>query len=69
MANLLGKSITSNYLPITSLFVWLISHQPAVVFSQSKLATNNQPKQGHEARDLDTRNQHGGFINNFFSKK
>jgi hypothetical protein len=28
---------------LTSLVVWLISHQPAVVFSQSKLATNNQP--------------------------
>jgi hypothetical protein len=26
------------------LFVWLISHQPAVLFSQNKPATNNQPK-------------------------
>jgi hypothetical protein len=25
------------------LFVWLISHQPAVLFSQSKPATSNQP--------------------------
>jgi hypothetical protein len=24
-------------------FVWLISHQPAVLFSQNKPATNNQP--------------------------
>jgi hypothetical protein len=26
-----------------SLFVWLISHQPAVLFSQNKPATSNQP--------------------------
>jgi hypothetical protein len=26
-----------------ALFVWLISHQPAVLFSQNKSATNNQP--------------------------
>jgi hypothetical protein len=26
-----------------SLFAWLISHQPAVLFSQNKQATNNQP--------------------------
>jgi hypothetical protein len=26
-----------------SLFAWLISHQPAVLFSQNKPATNNQP--------------------------
>jgi hypothetical protein len=26
-----------------TLFVWLISHQPAVLFSQNKPATNNQP--------------------------
>jgi hypothetical protein len=25
------------------LFVWLISHQPAVLFSQNKPATSNQP--------------------------
>jgi hypothetical protein len=26
-----------------ALFVWLISHQPAVLFSQNKSATSNQP--------------------------
>jgi hypothetical protein len=26
----------------TALFTWLISHQPAVLFSQNKPATNNQ---------------------------
>jgi hypothetical protein len=26
-----------------ALFVWLISHQPAVLFSQNKPATSNQP--------------------------
>jgi hypothetical protein len=26
-----------------ALFIWLISHQPAVLFSQNKSATNNQP--------------------------
>jgi hypothetical protein len=26
-----------------SLFVWLISHQPAVLFSQNKSAISNQP--------------------------
>jgi hypothetical protein len=26
-----------------ALFVWLISHQPAVLFSQNKPAINNQP--------------------------
>jgi hypothetical protein len=26
-----------------ALFVWLISHQPAVLFSQNKLAITNQP--------------------------
>jgi hypothetical protein len=26
-----------------ALFVWLISHQPTVLFSQNKPATNNQP--------------------------
>jgi hypothetical protein len=25
------------------MFVWLISHQPAVLFSQNKPATSNQP--------------------------
>jgi hypothetical protein len=28
---------------IGALFVWLISHQPAVLFSQNKPATSNQP--------------------------
>jgi hypothetical protein len=28
---------------LLTLFVWLISHQPAVLFSQNKPATNNQP--------------------------
>jgi hypothetical protein len=28
---------------LTALFVWLISHQPAVLFSQNKPATSNQP--------------------------
>jgi hypothetical protein len=27
----------------SALFVWLISHQPAVLFSQNKSATSNQP--------------------------
>jgi hypothetical protein len=27
----------------TALFAWLISHQPAVLFSQNKSATSNQP--------------------------
>jgi hypothetical protein len=26
-----------------ALFVWLISHEPAVLFSQNKPATSNQP--------------------------
>jgi hypothetical protein len=29
--------------PTITLFVWLISHQPAVRFSQNKPATSNQP--------------------------
>jgi hypothetical protein len=28
---------------IYALFAWLISHQPAVLFSQNKPATSNQP--------------------------
>jgi hypothetical protein len=28
---------------IDALFAWLISHQPAVLFSQNKPAINNQP--------------------------
>jgi hypothetical protein len=29
--------------PTVSLFAWLISHQPAVLFSHNKSATSNQP--------------------------
>jgi hypothetical protein len=29
--------------PAFALFVWLISHHPAVFFSQNKPATSNQP--------------------------
>jgi hypothetical protein len=29
--------------PSSALFAWLISHQPAVFFSQNKSATSNQP--------------------------
>jgi hypothetical protein len=32
----------SSQLATISLFAWLISHQPAVLFSQNKSATNNQ---------------------------
>jgi hypothetical protein len=28
---------------ISALFAWLISHQPAVLFSHNKSATSNQP--------------------------
>jgi hypothetical protein len=28
---------------LTALFVWLISHQPALLFSQNKPVTSNQP--------------------------
>jgi hypothetical protein len=28
---------------VNALFVWLLSHQPAVLFSQNKSATSNQP--------------------------
>jgi hypothetical protein len=28
---------------LSALFVWLISHQPAVLFSQNKSANSNQP--------------------------
>jgi hypothetical protein len=31
------------HLRIYALFAWLISHQPAVLFSQNKPATSNQP--------------------------
>jgi hypothetical protein len=32
-----------NLLLLTTLFAWLISHQPAVLFSQNKPANSNQP--------------------------
>jgi hypothetical protein len=31
------------YISTSALFVWLISHQPAVLFSQNKSAISNQP--------------------------
>jgi hypothetical protein len=34
---------TYNIAHTYALFVWLISHQPAVLFSQNKSATSNQP--------------------------
>jgi hypothetical protein len=36
-------SVPRSTIPINSLFVRLISHQPAVLFSQNKPATSNQP--------------------------
>jgi hypothetical protein len=39
----LQYEIIGNRLYILSLFAWLISHQPAVLFSQNKPATSNQP--------------------------
>jgi hypothetical protein len=33
----------SNILNVKTLFAWLISHQPAVLFSQNKPAISNQP--------------------------
>jgi hypothetical protein len=33
----------SKNLPCYALFAWLISHQPAVLFSQNKSTTSNQP--------------------------
>jgi hypothetical protein len=37
-----GEVLESN--PATSLFARLISHQPAVLFSQNESATSNQPQ-------------------------
>jgi hypothetical protein len=34
---------SQSQLSFYALFVWLISHQPPVLFSQNKPATNNQP--------------------------
>jgi hypothetical protein len=36
-------AISKLELVILALFVWLISHQSAVLFSQNKSATSNQP--------------------------
>jgi hypothetical protein len=33
----------ATYRSIRALFVWLISHEPAVFFSQNKSAISNQP--------------------------
>jgi hypothetical protein len=38
-------------------FVWLISHQPTVLFSQNKLATSNQPTVLFSQNKLATSNQ------------
>jgi hypothetical protein len=37
------KSATHRPRPSAALFAWLISHQPAVLFSHNKLAISNQP--------------------------
>jgi hypothetical protein len=42
-ANAAGPWEKRRGLRINSLFAWLISHQPAVLFSQNKPATSNQP--------------------------
>jgi hypothetical protein len=34
---------TTCFVQLLALFVWLISYQPAVLFSQKKSATSNQP--------------------------
>jgi hypothetical protein len=39
----LPKSLPKFTWQILTLFAWLISHQPAVLFSQNKPATSNQP--------------------------
>jgi hypothetical protein len=38
-----GEVKVFSFANIYTLFVWLISHQPAVLFSQNKSATSNQP--------------------------
>jgi hypothetical protein len=35
--------MSKKYMTLHALFAWLISHQPTVLFSQNKSATNNQP--------------------------
>jgi hypothetical protein len=42
-AEIKGGSISIRKRQINTLFVLLISHQPAVLFSQKKPATSNQP--------------------------
>jgi hypothetical protein len=37
-------TLTKDNLISSTLFVWLISHQPTVLFSQNKPATSNQPQ-------------------------
>jgi hypothetical protein len=38
-----AKLTTTHIYRAINLFVWLISHQPTVLFSQNKPATSNQP--------------------------
>jgi hypothetical protein len=38
-----GCGDSSGVLPLVTLFAWFISHQPIVLFSQTKPATNNKP--------------------------
>jgi hypothetical protein len=38
-----SSTATTTSLNTFALFVWLISHQPAVLFSQTKPAITNQP--------------------------
>jgi hypothetical protein len=40
---LIKKVYYNSQVVVTALFAWLISHQPAVLFSQNKPATSNQP--------------------------
>jgi hypothetical protein len=35
--------VLTSLLRTNAMFVWLISHQPTVIFSQNKPATSNQP--------------------------
>jgi hypothetical protein len=46
-ANKLGSGSNTDprsaWRPHPRLFTWLISHQPAILFSQNKPATSNQP--------------------------
>jgi hypothetical protein len=37
------QHLASSSFPPTAMFAWLISHQPAVLFSQNKPTTSNQP--------------------------